>query len=132
MNNANAQAEATIAAANEDAEGIRRSALEYTEELVVNLEAIISRTLEGARENSRALIDGLAYNHEILVSNKEALDSQLHAPMPGVEAPVVSQPSPSVQAPVYEEPAQQAEVPEYKETPVADEEDDEFDYDDID
>ena len=52
--------------------------------------------------------------------------------MPGVEAPVVSQPSPSVQAPVYEEPAQQAEVPEYKETPVADEEDDEFDYDDID
>jgi len=79
LNNANSQAEATVSAANEDAEGIRTSALEYTEEMIVNLETLISRTLEGAKTNSEALIGGLSYNLDILLNNKDALQVQLHS-----------------------------------------------------
>lgn len=134
MNNANAQAEATINAANEDAEGIRRSALEYTQELVTNLETIIGRTLEGARANSQALIEGLSYNYDIIVSNKEALVSQLSgAPaFDTASSAVVSEPA--IQEPVYEEPEAPApapvQAPAYEQP--ADDDDDEFDYDDID
>ena len=134
MNNANAQAEATINAANEDAEGIRRSALEYTQELVTNLETIVGRTLEGARANSQALIEGLSYNYDIIVSNKEALSSQLSG--------TVTEAAPSVAAPsydtafdesLYDEPAPSAPASEpVYEAPAADDGDDEFDYDDID
>lgn len=135
MNNANAQAEATINAANEDAEGIRRSALEYTQELVTNLETIIGRTLEGARANSQALIEGLSYNYDIIVSNKEALASQLSgAPAADYSSGAVSSEQPVISEPVYEEapaPAPAQQEPVY-ETPAADDDDDEFDYDDID
>ncbi len=132
MNNANAQAEATINAANEEAEAIRTSALAYTHEMITNLETVIGRTLEGARANSQALIEGLSYNYDILVSNKEALEAQLSAP---------------AFAPEFEESFEQEEVPEYNNyvqeeapapvkpsrmaVPVEEEEDDEFDYDDI-
>lgn len=135
MNNANAQAEATINAANEDAEGIRRSALEYTQELVTNLETIVGRTLEGARANSQALIEGLSYNYDIIVSNKDALASQLSAPLSydDLSAPApASTPAPAAPAydetPVYDEPEP---LPEPAEEPVQADED-EFDYDDID
>ncbi len=132
MNNANAQAEATINAANEDAEGIRRSALEYTQELVTNLETIIGRTLEGARANSQALIDGLSYNYDIIVSNKEALASQLNAPATSESAPAVpAVEEPVIDEPAYEEPASEEE-PAYEEPAPDDDADDDFDYDDID
>lgn len=135
MNNANAQAEATINAANEDAEGIRRSALEYTQELVTNLETIIGRTLEGARANSQALIDGLSYNYNIIVGNKEALASQLStAPAENYLAsePAASEPDELEELmAVPEEPA----APAYTAPAKAEEDDDDdedFDYDDID
>lgn len=134
MNNANAQAEATINAANEDAEGIRRSALEYTQELVTNLETIIGRTLEGARANSQALIEGLSYNYDIIVSNKEALASQLSGAPAFDTASSAAASEPAIQEPVYEEP--EAPAPASAQAPVyeqpADDDDDEFDYDDID
>lgn len=133
MNNANAQAEATINAANEDAEGIRRSALEYTQELVTNLETIVGRTLEGARANSQALIEGLSYNYDIIVSNKDALAGQLSTPLSyddmTVSAPAAAPAAPAYdETPVYEEPEA---LPEPDEVPAAAQED-EFDYDDID
>ena len=135
MNNANAQAEATINAANEDAEGIRRSALEYTQELVTNLETIVGRTLEGARANSQALIEGLSYNYDIIVSNKDALASQLSAPIgyddlsAPAPAPTPAPAAPSYdETPVYDEPEP---LPEPVEEPAQADED-EFDYDDID
>ena len=142
MNNANAQAEATINAANEDAEGIRRSALEYTQELITNLETIVGRTLEGAKANSQALIDGLSYNYDILVSNRDALESQLSAPASSEAAPSVELPAaeePAITEPVYEEPepAARPAVSAKSEPAAADDDDDdlsddEFDYDDID
>ena len=134
MNNANAQAEATINAANEDAEGIRRSALEYTQELVTNLETIIGRTLEGARANSQALIEGLSYNYDIIVSNKEALASQLSGAPAFDTVSSAAASEPAIQEPVYEEPEApapaSAQAPAYEQP--ADDDDDEFDYDDID
>lgn len=145
MNNANAQAEATINAANEDAEGIRRSALEYTQELIKNLETIVGRTLEGAKANSQALIDGLSYNYDILVSNKDALESQLSAPVSSEAVPSVDMSAveeSAITEPVYEEPEQEERpssraAAASKSEPVVDDDDDdfsddEFDYDDID
>ena len=103
---------------------------------MTNLETIIGRTLEGARANSQALIEGLSYNYDIIVSNKEALASQLSAG-PSETAPVVSTTvsEPSYEEPVYDEPEPQApaKVQEPEPQPVDDDDDDdEFDYDDID
>lgn len=129
MNNANAQAEATINAANEEAEAIRTSALAYTHEMISNLETVIGRTLEGARANSQALIEGLSYNYDILVSNKEALEIQLSTPAfePEFEQSYEEE-APEYEA--YEEEAPAPVKPSRMSAPV-EEEDEEFDYDDF-
>lgn len=124
INNANAQAEATVSAANEDAEGIRRSALEYTEEMIVNLETLISRTLEGAKTNSEALIGGLSYNLDILLNNKDALQVQLYTK---TEQPVEAFEETPAPEDLYEE-----EVEEAEEEVDVDVDEEEFDYEDID
>jgi len=126
VNNANEQAEAAINAATEDAEGIRRSALEYTEEMIMNLETLISRTLEGARTNSEALVGGLSYNLDILLNNKDALQVQLYNQSEQPAAAFEEAPEPED---LYEE-----ELPEEEEEDIDDDDidDDEFDYEDID
>ena len=132
MNNANAQAEATINTANEEAEAIRTSALAYTHEMISNLETVIGRTLEGARANSQALIEGLSYNYDILVSNKEALEIQLSAPAfePEFEqAYEQEEVAPEYEA--YEEEEAPAPVKASRMAAPVEEEDDEFDYDDF-
>ena len=75
----NQQAEATVNAANEDAEQIRR-AWSITAELIDNLQTVIGRTLEVAKTNYDGLLDGLSYNMEILNNNREALGEQLDSP----------------------------------------------------
>jgi len=122
INNANTQAEATVSAANEDAEGIRRSALEYTEEMIVNLETLISRTLEGAKANSEALIGGLSYNLDILMNNKDALQVQLHSQ---IEPPVEAYEETPAPEDLYEDEEEEAE----EDVDVSEEE---FDYEDLD
>lgn len=111
INNANAQAEATVNAANEDAEGIRRGALEYTSELIENLQTVITRTLDVARTNYDGILNGLAYNLDVLTSNRDAIVEQLSAP---------------AEMPVYE-PRQE----EYDDTYALDEEPEEIEEDDV-
>ncbi len=78
---AQAQAAETVNAANEDAEGIRRSALQYTQELINNLQQVIGGTLDVAKSNYEGLISGLSYNLDVLTSNREALEQQLATPV---------------------------------------------------
>ena len=155
MNDANAQAEETINAANEDAENIRRSALEYTQELITNLESVVGSALETSRTNSQNLIDGLSYNFDLIQSNKEALESQLAEPekpeeveaqeaAPAQEEQETSQqqepeqtqeanPDKTVEINVSEPSKDETVKEPVKEQPKQDsDEDDEFDYDDID
>lgn len=78
INAANAQAEEIVAAANQNAEEMRMSALSYTQSLISNIQEVVERSLEIARTNSEGLINGLSENLNILVSNNDALVSQLN------------------------------------------------------
>ena len=88
LNAANAQAEATINEANANAEEIRLNALQYTKELVDNLEAIVSGALAVSKEHTTGLITGLSSSLQILKENQDALGTQLNQPVPSEEAPV--------------------------------------------
>ena len=126
INSANAQAEQTVNAANEDAENIRRSALEYTAEIIDNLQSVIGRTLDVARTNYDGILNGLSYNLDVLTSNREALQQQLAAP---VEIPEYEPRQSSIPAPSVDEiPAQQLQA----EVPADTAEDDDVDFDDVD
>ena len=132
VNAANAQAEATINEANQNAEEIRINALEYTKELVDNLQNIVSGALSIATEHSEGLIGGLTSNLRILQENQEALAQQLNSPDISETAPIHSLPDEyddDEEGHDTEEPDEAYEGPvEYDD----DEEDDEFDYEDID
>lgn len=78
INAANAQAEEIVTAANQNAEEVRLSALSYTQSLINNIQDVVVRSLDIARNNSEGLINGLTENLNILVSNNEALSSQLN------------------------------------------------------
>ena len=82
INAANAQAEEIVAAANQNAEEMRMSALSYTQSLIVNIQDVVQRSLDIAKTNSEGLINGLSENLNILVSNNEALVSQLNDKQP--------------------------------------------------
>lgn len=140
INAANAQAEETVNAANEDAENIRRAALEYTAEIIENLQGVIGRTLDIAKENYGGLIDGLSYNFDVLTSNKEALEQQLEAPVelpeyqPRAAAPVAIANEEELFA--LEDQYEEDEPEEYDEDledeDFEEEDEDEDDFDDID
>lgn len=80
INAANAQAEEIVAAANQNAEEMRMSALSYTQSLIGNIQGIVESSLAIARTNSEGLINGLTENLNMLVSNNDALASQLNTP----------------------------------------------------
>ena len=132
VNAANAQAEATINEANQNAEEIRINSLEYTKELVDNLQNIVSGALSIATEHSEGLIGGLTSNLRILQENQEALAQQLNSPVISETSPIHSLPDKyddDEEAYDTEEPEEAYEEPEEYDD---DEEDDEFDYEDID
>ncbi len=142
INAANAQAEEIVAAANQNAEEMRMSALAYTQSLIGNIQQVVERSLDIARTNSEGLINGLSENLSILISNNDALVSQLNTAGNGYQEAVVAgaddeedtltddtgyeeeQP-----ADVYEK---QEEVEGEEEEEIDDDEFDDDDYDDID
>lgn len=149
INAANAQAEEIVAAANQNAEEMRMSALSYTQSLIGNIQEVVQRSLDIAKTNSEGLINGLSENLNILVSNNEALVSQLNE-KPGTEAdelPVIDDEEDTVSdmtgydeaedekeeaQPVVEEPKKEEVVEEEDEEEIDDDEYDDDDYDDID
>ena len=91
LNSAQAQAEATINEANMNAEEIRLNALQYTKDMVDNLENIVNGALGVAEEHANGLISGLSQSRQLLLDNKEALESQLSQPVPSTEPPICGQ-----------------------------------------
>ena len=134
LNAANAQAEATINEANANAEEIRLNALQYTKELVDNLENIVSGALTISQEHSRGLIDGLSSSLQVLKENQDALASQLNEPATSDVAPIYAPEDKSSSSNDYEEDEDLYDVDDYEDEEAEEEDldDDEFDYDDID
>lgn len=97
LNAANAQAEATVAEANQNAEEVRMGALEYTKNMISEVETTIASAVSIAKTNSEGFIGGLSNNLEILKGNREALEQQMQDANTAVPAP---QPA---EAPVHEE-----------------------------
>jgi cell division septum initiation protein DivIVA len=84
VSNASAQAEVMIKSANEDAEQIRTGALAYTNEILSEVENILSNAFESTRSRSDALVNSLKSNLDIVVNNKRELADQLN-PSPMVQ-----------------------------------------------
>ena len=153
INAANAQAEEIVAAANQNAEEMRMSALSYTQSLIVNIQDVVQRSLDIAKTNSEGLINGLSENLNILVSNNEALVSQLNDKQPAAaeELPAIDDEEDTVadmtghdeaaeeeddktedqKQPVPEETKEEV-IEEEDEEEIDDDEYDDDDYDDID
>ena len=145
INAANAQAEEIVAAANQNAEEMRMSALSYTQSLIVNIQDVVQRSLDIAKTNSE--------NLNILVSNNEALVSQLNDKQPAAaeELPAIDDEEDTVadmtghdeaaeeeddktedqKQPVPEETKEEV-IEEEDEEEIDDDEYDDDDYDDID
>lgn len=77
VSKAETQADSIIADANNDANEIRTNALAYTEELLTDVENIVSHTYESTKLNYDSLIGTLQANLDIVLNNKkELLDQQ--------------------------------------------------------
>ena len=84
VSNASAQAEAMIKSANEDAEQIRTGALAYTNEILSEVENILTNAFESTRSRTDALVNSLKSNPDIVVNHKRELAEQLN-PTPVVQ-----------------------------------------------
>ncbi len=80
VSKAGAEAEKMIADANNDANQIRSGALAYTEELLSDVENILSNAYESSRSKYENLLSALKGNLDIVINNKkELVNSQDYA-----------------------------------------------------
>ncbi len=70
---ASAQAQDILDRATEDANGIRMSAMQYTDDMLSNLQLIIQHTLETSEIKYNALLSSLTKDLEIVVNNRNEL-----------------------------------------------------------
>ncbi len=90
VSSASAQAEAMLKSANEDAEQIRTGALAYTNEILGEVEGILSDAYESSKVKCEALVNALKGNLDIVVNNKRELTEQLTPQQPQPESRVQS------------------------------------------
>ena len=79
---AQVQAQAIIDAAVGDANSIRQGAIQYTDDILRNLQHIISGTMEDAKGRLGAFLSAMQANYDVVSSNRNEL-----APAPGVNDP---------------------------------------------
>ena len=77
VSNASAQAEALLKSANEDAEQIREGALAYTNEILSDVEKILSNAYESTRQKSETLVSSLKTSLDIVINNKREIVESL-------------------------------------------------------
>lgn len=75
VKDANAQAKEILQSANEDAETIRTGALQYTNDMLSNLQSIISGTIEDCQERYKALLTALSEHQKIVTDNLRELNA---------------------------------------------------------
>lgn len=73
IENASAQAQEILDRATEDANGIRMSAMQYTDDMLANLQLIIQHTVETSEIKYAALLSALNKDLEIVVNNRKEL-----------------------------------------------------------
>ncbi|ROR29447.1 hypothetical protein EDD66_103385 [Mobilisporobacter senegalensis] len=76
---ANEEANRILQSANNDANQIRTGALRYTEEMLSEVEKVLSNAYESTRTKSEKLVDSLKDNLDIVVNNKKELCDQLYS-----------------------------------------------------
>ncbi len=89
---ANAQAQEILDKATEDANNIRVSAIQYTDDMLENLEKIMSHTLEAAGAKYSNFINSIQSCYDIVNKNRMELSPQA-APASGYTAPPEEEPS---------------------------------------
>lgn len=77
VSNASLQAEAMLRSANEDAEQIRAGALAYANEILSEVEHVLSNAYESTRTKSDALVSSLKSNLDVVINNKKELVESL-------------------------------------------------------
>ena len=77
VTNASAQADAMLKNANEDVDQIRAGALAYANEILSEVESVLSNAYESTRTRSEALVSSLKTNLDIVVNNKRELMESL-------------------------------------------------------
>lgn len=91
VSNASMQAEAMLKSANEDAEQIRAGALAYANEILSEVEHVLTNAFDSARTKSEALVSSLKSNLDVVISNKKELMESL-SPSPNTVEEVKQQP----------------------------------------
>ncbi len=76
ISNASAQAEELLSSANRDSEQIRSGALSYTNEVLVDIENMLSDAYESTKAKSEMLLATLKMNLDTVVSNRMELNGQ--------------------------------------------------------
>ena len=80
MQQATAQAEEMLMSAQQDAEEIRYGALNYTNDMLTEMERMLAITYEETKNRSESLVESLRRNLEIVTSNRMELCGE--EPMP--------------------------------------------------
>jgi cell division septum initiation protein DivIVA len=81
------QAQEILDKATNDANNIRMSAISYTDELLKNLETILTNSIEGSRTRYEKLISGLNSSLQVVLANRAEL-------MPQTEPELAEEPAP--------------------------------------
>jgi cell division septum initiation protein DivIVA len=81
------QAQEILDKATNDANNIRMSAISYTDELLKNLETILTNSIEGSRARYEKLISGLNSSLQVVLANRAEL-------MPQTEPELAEEPAP--------------------------------------
>ena len=84
---ANMQAQAIVDNAVNDANNIRQGAVQYTDDMLRNLQAIISHTMEGARGRFDAFLTSMQSSYDIVSTNRNELAGGVVQEAPAGEQP---------------------------------------------
>lgn len=77
IQDATARAQSILAEANEEAERVRAGALEYTNDILAEVEKVLTQAYESSRARSEELVSSLKSNLDTVLSNRAELDEQL-------------------------------------------------------
>ncbi len=78
-----AQAQAIVDSAVNDANGIRQSSIQYTDDMLRSLQTIINHTMEGAKGRFDAFMTSMQSSYDIVSSNRNELSGGIVRPEEG-------------------------------------------------
>ena len=64
----------------EEADEVRRSAIQYTDDMLNNLQTILNRSMDEAQGRFNAFMQSMQSNYDVISSNREELAGSLVSP----------------------------------------------------